>query len=100
MGPDGVTIPKGTVLKAESYGERYVISAHAVAALLDECLTASSIKKLNWKTEEEANRLRACIEKENGEAFFATDGHAGMIKKGYKDNNFPYKSTGRIWRIE
>ena len=100
VSPDGVTIPKGTVLKAESYGERYVISAHAVAALLDECLTASSIKKLNWKTEEEANRLRACIEKENGEAFFATDGHAGMIKKGYKDNNFPYKSTGRIWRIE
>lgn len=38
--------------------------------------------------------------KEDGEAFFAANGHAGMIKKGYTDTNFPYKPTGRIWRIK
>ena len=100
VSPDGDTILKGTKLKAENNGERYVISAHAIGALLDECLTDPTVKKLSWKSEEEANRLRACIEKEDGEAFFAANGHAGMIKKGYTDINFPYKSTGRIWRIK
>ena len=100
VGPDGITIPKGTKLKAESNGERYVISAHVIGALLDECLTDPTIKRLSWKSEDEANRLRACIEKENGEAFFAANGHTGMIKKGYKDDNFPYRPTGRIWRIK
>ena len=100
VGPDGVAIPKGTKFKAESNGERYVISAHAIPALLDECLTDPTIKKLNWKSEEEAERLRDCIEKEDGEAFFAANGHVGMIKKEYKDGNFPFKPTGRIWRIK
>lgn len=100
VSPDDDTILKGTKLKAENNGERYVISAHAIGALLDECLTDPTVKKLSWKSEEEANRLRACIEKEDGEAFFAANGHAGMIKKGYTDINFPYKSTGRIWRIK
>ena len=98
--PDGVLIPKGTMLKAESNGKRYVISAHAIGKLLDECLTAPNVKKLNWKSAEEANRIRDCIEEEDGEAFFAANGHAGMIKKGYRDANFPYRSTGRIWRLK
>ena len=100
VSPDGVVIPKGTKLKAESNGERYVISAHAIGSLLDECLTDPTITKLKWRSEEEANKFRACIENEDGEAFFATNGHAGMIKKGYTDNDFPYRSTGRIWRIK
>ncbi len=100
VSPDGVVIPKGTKLKAESNGKRYVISAHAIGSLLDECLTDPTVKKLKWRSEEEAKKLRACIEKEDGEAFFAANGHAGMIKKGYTDTNFPYKPTGRIWRIK
>jgi RHS repeat-associated protein len=100
VSPDGVVIPKGKKLKAESNGKRYVISAHAIGSLLDECLTDPTVKKLKWRSEEEAKKLRACIEKEDGEAFFAANGHAGMIKKGYTDSNFPYKPTGRIWRIK
>ena len=28
------------------------------------------------------------------------NGHAGMIKKGCRDANFPFRSTGRIWRLK
>lgn len=55
---------------------------------------------MDWKSDEEARRLRDCIEEEDGEAFFAANGHAGMIKKGYRDDNFPFRSTGRIWRVK
>ena len=91
---------KGQLLKAESPNARYVINARNVGVLLDELLTDPTIKKDSWSTVDEALKKAECIRNENGEAFFADDGHAGMIKKGYVDKYFPQKSKGRIWRIK
>ena len=96
----GKSVKKGTLIKAESPNARFVIKARNVAAALDEILTDASIKKDSWNTVEEALRKAECIRREDGEAFFADDGHVGMIKKGYVDRYFPQKSTGRIWRIK
>ena len=96
----GKSAKKGEMLKAESPNARFVINARNVGALLDELLTDPSIKKDSWSTVEEALKKAECIRKEDGEAFFADDGHAGMIKRGYVDHYFPQKAKGRIWRIK
>ena len=49
---------------------------------------------------DEARKMPKCIKEENGEAFFADDGHAGMIKKDYDDPYFPLRSSGTFWRVE
>lgn len=49
---------------------------------------------------DEARKMAKCIKEENGEAFFADDGHAGMIKKDYDDPYFPLRSSGTFWRVE
>ena len=48
----------------------------------------------NYLKRNSATRLK------DDEAFFADNGHAGMIKKGYVDPYFPQKAKGRIWRIK
>lgn len=96
----GKSADKGTMLKAESPNARYVIAARNIGDLLDEVLTDSTIRKDSWNSVEEALRKAECIRQEDGEAFFADNGHAGMIKKGYVDPYFPQKSKGRIWRIK
>ena len=87
------------LLKAEDPGKRYVISAHAIPALLDECL-GTKVSKMRWRSKDEALKLAECIRKEGGEAFFADNKHAGMIKRGYVDPYFPQEDSGSIWRLE
>ena len=66
-----------------------------------EILQIRGLTKKKYSVElEEALKKAECIRKEDGEAFFADDGHAGMIKRGYVDQYFPQKSKGRIWRIK
>ena len=97
---EGKSAKNGQLIKAESPNARFVINARNVGTLLDELLTDPTVKKDSWSTVDEALRKAECIRKEDGEAFFADEGHAGMIKKGYVDKYFPQKSKGRIWRIK
>ena len=97
---EGKSAKNGQLIKAESPNARFVINARNVGTLLDELLTDPTVKKDSWSTVDEALRKAECIRKEDGEAFFADEGHAGMIKRGYVDKYFPQKSKGRIWRIK
>ena len=97
---EGKSVKNGQLIKAESPNARFVINARNVGTLLDELLTDPTIRHDSWSTVDEALRKAECIRKEDGEAFFADEGHAGMIKRGYVDKYFPQKSKGRIWRIK
>ncbi len=91
----GVSVKKGQILKAEVSGARYVISARLIPALLNEL---TGIKAMPWKTKDEARSIADCLRRHNGEAFFASEGHVGMIKRGYTaDENFPNDETGWFW---
>ena len=97
---DGKQFKKGDVIKAETPKKRYVISAALIPALLDECLKDDLKEKKTWKNLEDAEKQRNCIEAAGQEAYFAAQGHVGMIKKGYKDPYYPYSMRGTIWILK
>lgn len=71
-----------------------------IPALLDECLKDDLKEKKTWKNLEDAEKQRNCIEAAGQEAYFAAQGHVGMIKKGYKDPYYPYSTRGTIWILK
>lgn len=99
------SVTKGTLLKAEKAGSRYVISARKVPALLDEILSGAEVKeKISWKTAEERKTIERKIENCDEEAFFVGSSpfwHAGMLKKGYKDDtSFFSLNKGKAWILK
>lgn len=99
------SVAKGTVLKAENAGGRYVLSARKVPALLDEIFSGDKLKKkVNWKTSEERKSIERKIKNCDEEAYFVGTSpywHAGMIKKGYNDDtSFHSLAKGKVWIIK
>ena len=94
----GNTIPKGTVLKAEKPNARYVVSAALIETMLTEVFGKGPTT--SWTNKKDAEGLKNAIEKNDKEAFFVTDGHVGMIKKGYNDPYFPFRDKGKIWCVD
>lgn len=99
------SVTKGTVLKAEKAGARYVLSARKIPALLDEVFSGDKLKKkVRWKTSEERKSIERQIENCDEEAYFVGTSpywHAGMIKKGYKgDTSFNSLNRGNAWILK
>ena len=96
---------KGEVLKAEKAGARYVISARKIPELLDEIITKDKLKKkVEWKTAAEGKALSREIQQCDDEAFFVGSSpwwHAGMIKKGYEEDEHFFELTkGTAWILK
>jgi RHS repeat-associated protein len=98
---NGVQVVKGQLLKAHpDENQRYFIRASQVPVFFDKSFP--NVEKLTWKNQEEAQKHKNCIEKNDAEAYFFAKGsinHAGMIKKGYKDPYYQNYTTGQIWVI-
>ena len=96
---------KGEGLKAEKAGARYVISARKIPELLDEIITKDKLKKkVEWKTAAEGKALSREIQQCDDEAFFVGSSpwwHAGMIKKGYEEDEHFFELTkGTAWILK